>query len=78
MKVIKNRKIKKIKSRITLGIMRDFCSYIISYQEITGNYSMCVARTGATQIISYQEIIGNYSSIFGIPLKILSYYLIPN
>lgn len=56
MKVIKNRKIKKIKSRITLGIMRDFCSHIISYQEITGNYS----------------------SIFGIPLKILSYYLIPN
>lgn len=41
MKVIKNRKIKKIKSRITLGIMRDYCSHIISYQEITGNYSPC-------------------------------------
>lgn len=61
MKVIKNRKIKKIKSRVTLGIMRDFCSHIISYQEITGNYSLRIGVFIKFSIISYQEIIGTYS-----------------
>ncbi len=28
------------KSRITVVVMRDSCSYIISYQEIIGNYSL--------------------------------------
>ncbi len=34
---------------------------IISYQEITGNYSEKALKALKKEIISYQEITGNYS-----------------
>lgn len=49
------------KPRIIPVVMRGFCSHIISYQEITGNYSSSSNARHAYIIISYQEITGNYS-----------------
>lgn len=37
--VVKKMSFSMKKSRITVVVMRDSCSYIISYQEIIGNYS---------------------------------------
>ena len=35
--------------------------YIITYQVITGNYSIICVNPGAAHIITYQVITGNYS-----------------
>ena len=37
---------------------------IITYQVITGNYSIHVFNTSAKVIITYQVITGNYSSLY--------------
>ena len=43
--------------------MQGFPFPIITYQVITGNYSVTSMNQTAAQIITYQVITGNYSDI---------------
>ena len=36
-------------------------SYIISYQNVVGNYNILEDRTHDGRIISYQNVVGNYN-----------------
>ena len=36
-------------------------SYIISYQNVVGNYNSHYVYTSLSHIISYQNVVGNYN-----------------
>ena len=37
-------------------------SYIISYQNVVGNYNIIINRDFKKFIISYQNVVGNYNN----------------
>ena len=51
---------------------------IITYQVITGNYSLCNKKLLSNTIITYQVITGNYSFVrlIIIRIKIITYQVI--